>query len=184
MGWINAGGIGSKQFQCGHCGNLIATHVGYNNDSRKGTIYICLHCDRPTYFNEQGSPLPGVPFGAMVEHLPADVETLYAEARRCSSMAAYTAAVLLSRKLLMNIAVSLGAEPGKPFIVYVEYLAANGYVPPNGKGWVDHIRKKGNEATHEIVLMQQSDAEDLLKFGEMLMKFIYEFPNKIPKPAS
>lgn len=112
--------------------------------------------------------------------MPPDVESLYNEARRCSSIGAYTAAVLLSRKLLMNISVSLGAKDGEPFITYVEYLAANGYVPPNGKRWVDHIRKKGNEATHEIVLMQQSDAEDLLKFGEMLMTFIYEFPNKIP----
>jgi hypothetical protein len=80
----------------------------------------------------------------------------------------------------MNLAVNLGAKPGEPFIVYVEYLAANGYVPPNGKGWVDHIRKKGNEATHEIVLMQQKDSEELIAFAEMLLKFIYEFPSKIP----
>ncbi len=81
----------------------------------------------------------------------------------------------------MNIAVTQGAEAGKSFISYVEYLANHGYVPPNGKGWVDHIRKKGNEATHEIALMQQSDAEELISFAEMLLKFIYEFPAKIPK---
>jgi len=82
----------------------------------------------------------------------------------------------------MNLAVSLKAKTGEPFVFYVEYLAANGYVPPNGKGWVDHIRKKGNEATHEIVLMQQRDAEDLIGFTEMLLKFIYEFPAKVPAP--
>jgi len=69
---------------------------------------------------------------------------------------------------------------GKKFIEYVEYLANNGYVPPHGKGWVDHIRKKGNEATHEIVIMSQSDSEELISFMEMLLKFIYEFPSKIP----
>ena len=82
----------------------------------------------------------------------------------------------------MNIAVSLGAKPGEPFASYVEYLAAAGYVPPNGRGWVDHIRKKGNEATHEIVIMQQQDAQNLLLFSEMLLKFIYEFPKKVPSP--
>lgn len=82
----------------------------------------------------------------------------------------------------MNIGVAQGADAGKPFIFYVEYLAANGYVPPNGKGWVDHIRKKGNEATHEIVLMSDSDAKDLIAFAEMLLKFIYEFPSRIPAP--
>jgi hypothetical protein len=80
----------------------------------------------------------------------------------------------------MNIAVSQGAKPGGSFISYVEYLASNGYVPPNGKGWVDHIRKKGNEATHEIVLMTQDDAQELISFSEMLLKFIYEFPNRVP----
>jgi len=57
-------------------------------------------------------------------------------------------------------------------------------VPPGGHGWVDHIRKKGNEANHEIVLMSEDDAKDLISFAEMLMKFIYEFPAKIPTPPS
>jgi hypothetical protein len=55
------------------------------------------------------------------------------------------------------------------------------YVPPNGKQWVDHIRKKGNEATHEIALMSEADAKELLVFLEMLLRFIYELPNMIPK---
>ncbi len=79
----------------------------------------------------------------------------------------------------MNVAVKQGALEGKPFIEYVEYLSDKGYVPPNGKHWVDHIRKKGNEATHEIALMKKEDAEDLISFTEMLLKFIFEFPSKL-----
>lgn len=67
---------------------------------------------------------------------------------------------------------------------YVEYLATKGYVPPHGHGWVDHIRKKGNEANHDIVLMTEADARDLLGFAEMLLKFIYEVPARVPgQPA-
>jgi hypothetical protein len=80
----------------------------------------------------------------------------------------------------MNIGVAEGASLGLPFIDYVDYLATKGYVPPGGRGWVDHIRKKGNEATHEIRLMTASDAEELIVFAEMLLKFIYEFPSKVP----
>ena len=83
----------------------------------------------------------------------------------------------------MNIAVSQGAPEGKRFIEYIQYLADNGFVPPHGKGWVDHIRKKGNEATHEIVTMTLQDAEDLIAFTEMLLKFIYEFPSRVPTPT-
>jgi len=80
----------------------------------------------------------------------------------------------------MHIAVQKGAEEGKPFTAYVEHLAAKGYVPPDGTAWVDYIRKKGNEANHEIHLVYQQDAEILIGFVEMLLKLIYEFPSKIP----
>lgn len=83
----------------------------------------------------------------------------------------------------MNIAVNKGAEEGKKFIEYVEYLSEKGYVPPDGKGWVEHIRQKGNEATHEIKLMSKTDAEDLIVFSQMLLKFIYEFPSFVTPPA-
>lgn len=84
----------------------------------------------------------------------------------------------------MHVAVDQKAKPGMNFLDYVEYLASNGFVPPNGKGWVDHIRKKGNEANHEILLMSQEDAKDLVSFAEMLLKFVYEFPNRVPKPIA
>lgn len=82
--------------------------------------------------------------------------------------------------MLMNIAVHQGAEEGLKFIQYVDYLADKGFVPPNGKHWVDHIRKKGNEATHEIAIMSEQDAKDLISFIEMLLRFIYEFPSMVP----
>jgi hypothetical protein len=182
MAWTNAGGLPSISYTCGHCGNLVATGSGWPRSGNAERIYLCSHCDKPTYFNERGAPLPGVAFGGTVAHLPPDVELLYSEARRCTSAGAYTASVLLSRKLLMNIAVAQGAKAGESFISYVEFLANSGYVPPNGRGWVDHIRRKGNEATHEIVLMSDRDAQDLIAFSEMLLKFIYEFPSKVPGP--
>jgi hypothetical protein len=81
----------------------------------------------------------------------------------------------------MNVAVQKGAAEGLSFIKYVEFLADKGFVPPGGKDWVDHIRKRGNDATHEIALMTQADAEELVIFAEMLLKFIFEFPNRIPR---
>lgn len=85
------------------------------------------------------------------------------------------------RKMLMNIAVQQGAAEGLKFIEYVNFLADNGFIPPNGKHWVDHIRKKGNEATHEIALMTEQDARELISFIEMLLRFVFEFPSMIPK---
>jgi hypothetical protein len=142
-------------------------------------IYICP-CGGPTLFDKLSDlQIPSPAFGDTVADVPEEIGKLYEEARRCTSAYAYTSAVLACRKLLMHIAVQKGAPEGKRFVEYVEYLSTKGYVPPDGKGWVDHIRTKGNEATHEIVLMGNEDAQDLINFTEMLLKFIYEFPARV-----
>lgn len=173
----HANNINSKSFTCGHCGFLVASAVGFRSN-HSGIVYICPHCDNPTFF-DRTHQIAGVAPGNVVESLPSDIQSLYNEARNCVASGANTAAALVCRKLLAHLAVSQGAAPGKNFLDYVQYLAANGFVPPNGKGWVDHIRKKGNEATHEIIEMTTEDAKDLVSFLEMLLKFIYEFPNRI-----
>ncbi len=76
----------------------------------------------------------------------------------------------------MHVAVSKGAKENKNFVDYVEFLSTKGYVPPDAKGWVDHIRTKGNEANHEIMIMSEEEAKDLISFAEMLLKLVYEFP--------
>lgn len=186
--WHSVEGVSARRYQCGHCGAGVAADKGWffvhgskGNDFAR--IYICPLCSKPSYFEEK-EQMPGVRFGETVEYLPGDVDKLYEQARSCSAAGAYTPAVLACRKLLMHIAVERGATPGRNFVEYVEHLAASGYVPPDGKGWVDYIRKKGNEANHEIALMTRDDAERLLTFAGMLMKFIYEFPKKIPAPPA
>jgi len=151
---------------------------GYQSD--QGGIYIvaCGGCNRPTFF-ERGKQTPRPRLGSDVAHLPEMLATLYLEARDCTQVGAFTACVLVCRKILMHVAVEQGAKPNQSFFEYVQYLADKNYVPPNGKGWVDHIRLKGNEATHEIVLMDETQAKELLSFTEMLLKFVYEFPARL-----
>lgn len=186
--WLDVQTIGSRQYFCGYCDSQVGSSQGLIFRVRGNTnatpdiaVHFCPFCNQPTYFRRD-EQIPGIAFGNSVQHLPVDVKSLYDETRQCTSAGAHTAAVLACRKILMHIAVDQKAKPGLNFLDYVEYLANNGFVPPNGKGWVDHIRKKGNEANHEIVLMTQDDAKDLVSFVEMLLKFIYEFPNRVPKP--
>ena len=179
MAWQRLEQLQSNQFRCGYCGYSVANDRGYFNNAG-GRIYICPNCESPSYFDDWDKQTPGVQFGNEVAHLPQGLEQLYREARSCCAAAAYTAAVLSCRKILMNIAVEQGAAEGLSFIAYVDHLANAGFIPPNGRGWVDHIRRRGNEATHEIALMSKSDAEDLVAFVEMLLKFVFEFPARVP----
>lgn len=182
-GWNNTAKIESLSFECGFCNNKVASEIGFFNNNRidglTARIRICPHCSKPTFFLGSNK-LPDISPGNDVKSVPEEVHALYQEARNCISISAYTASVLISRKLLMNISVSQGAKENLRFIEYVDFLAENGFVPPNGRGWVDHIRKKGNEATHEISLMDRDDATELVTFSEMLLKFIFEFPASVP----
>jgi hypothetical protein len=188
--WREPETLKARTYACGFCGDKVSSEKGYrivdaHNAGNYGGTYICPSCLGGTFFPPHvDSQIPGSSFGNPVAHVPDALATLYQEARSCTANANYTASVLVCRKILMNIAVEQKAAEGLKFIEYVDYLSAQGFVPPNGKQWVDHIRKKGNEANHEITLMNAQDAKELIIFIEMLLKFIYEFPNLIPKPVS
>jgi len=188
--WRGASELSAFSYVCGHCGNPLSSNVGYtkasNHDgsgSTIGNIYICHHCQKPTHF-ENGVQIPGARPGEDVKGVnDSGVEALYKEAGDAYSQNAFTATVLSCRKLLMHIAVSKGAAAGKSFIEYVEFLSSENYVPRDAKGWVDQIRETGNEANHEIVIMTEEQAKDILSFVTMLMKLVYEFPSKVPTRA-
>ena len=186
INWYLVQSIRARTFTCGYCEDKVSSDRGYRIGSQpdgsgeqKGGVYICPSCKGPTFITPNFEQYPGVTFGNRVKNVPNEVDILYEEARRCVASNCYTAAVMLCRKVLMNISVAQGAVAGLKFIEYVEYLSSMGYIPPNGKQWVDYIRKKGNEANHEITIMNADDAQKLIIFIEMLLKFIYEFPNMI-----
>ncbi len=181
--WSGIQQVQNHRWVCGYCSHKVSSDRGYKigvhqdgSGPQVGGIYICPSCHGPSFAAPDKSFHPSAPLGSPIAHLPPNVDALYDEARRCSSQRCFTAAVLLCRKLLMNTAVAQGAATDKSFIEYIEYLADKGYVPPNGKVWVDRIRAKGNEATHEIAQMSEDDATKILGFTEMLLKFVYEFP--------
>ena len=89
-----------------------------------------------------------------------------------------TAAAMASRKILMNVAVAHGATENENFAFYVSWLVENGLVTTQMRDWVDEIRELGNDANHEIELMSPEAAADLLSFAEMLLRVVYEYPER------
>lgn len=185
MNWYDLKALEGRSYTCGYCGRGVGPNTGFwaRPEGSGHFIYICSFCRRPTYFEPDGTQYPGVAYGTEVEHLPEAVRRLYDEARNAMSVNAFTAAVMTCRKVLMNVAVTEGAKPGKSFADYVKWLADEGYVPAKGRTWVDRIREKGNEANHEIPDIDRTDAEDILSFTEMLLKVNYEMPARAAPAA-
>lgn len=189
--WKDAYDIMERDYVCGYCGSHTSSVVGlgltekyktsgyssvYYQQNKKNGIYICTHCQLPSFFWNDVQ-IPGNKFGNEVSGISDNLAQLYNEARNCFSVNAYTGVVLLCRKLLMNISIELGAEPNKRFIEYVNYLDDNNYITARSRGWVDKIRKVGNEATHEAEIKSKEDATNLIKFCEMIMKTNFEYPS-------
>ncbi len=186
--WSGIGEVVRKSFVCGYCGHTVGQDRGYSAKASTGhvaQIYPCPNCTMPTFFAHGGDQTPSVRLGRDVTGIDnKEVQTLYNEARDCTSVGAYTGAILLCRKILMNIAVQHKAVEGKTFVYYIDFLNDKGYVPPNGKIWIDEIRKKGNEATHETPSPKKEDADQILNFVEMLLRFVYEFPSMVQSKSS
>lgn len=188
--WDKPDSIATANYACGYCSHRVASDRGWKlfseSDGRQsGGAYVCPECRCPTFIFPEGSgQYPDVAYGSPVPNVPNELHRLYEEARSCTASGCYTSAVLTLRKMLMNIAAAKGADEGLQFIAYVNFLETNHYTPPNSREWVDHIRKKGNEATHEIALMTADDARELVTFVEMLLRFNFEFPSKFKAPAA
>jgi Domain of unknown function (DUF4145) len=189
--WQNVGNLPPRNFTCGYadCGRDVSSEKGWihsvPNQGLDGVIHTCPVCKRPTFFDLQlNTQLPGVSMGNDVQNLPAEIQPIWSEIRNSTSQGSFTSAVLLGRKLLMHIAVDAGAKSGLAFTDYVDFLVDNHYAPPRSKDWIDKIRFHGNEANHEIVVKKKEDAEEIMVFLEMLLKFIYEFPARAGVQAS
>lgn len=186
--WAHFQPVDPRRYRCGHCDANVGSERGIQtntnlNGQQAGQVVLCMVCNRPSVFVVEGDTTVQAPApapGESVAHVPDDVDKLYREARKASGAGAHTAAVLALRKLLMHVAVDLGAPPGKSFFSYVEYLAESTYIPANARGWVDHVRVRGNEANHEIVVMGSDDAEGMITLAGMLLKIAYEFPRRVP----
>jgi hypothetical protein len=112
--------------------------------------------------------------GANLLGLPEDVGRAYGEARSTASVNAWTATEMMCRKILMHVAVDKGAKDGQTFAGYLTYLQEKGFVSPVMSGWVDLIRKHGNEAVHELPEVTEDRGRSTLMFTEQLLRTTYE----------
>lgn len=167
-------------YTCGHCGREVSGFVvAYAATHENGSDFQirwlqCPLCRRGSVYDATVGVLPGVAFGPSIEGLPDDVKAAYAEARRCLSVQANTAAEGMCRKILMHVAVDKGAMEGNSFASYIDFLEAQGYVTPPMRGWVKLIKDHGNEAQHLIAAPDRKRAEGTLIFTAQLLRTVYE----------
>ena len=182
----------AQEYTCPYCNKIVAGKV-HHNISYEGnfpgvgntteivySIVECPFCHKPTIYKKSDKTTsPSGKSLLPVNHVPEDINRVYEEVRAAIAAECYTSAVMLARTALMYIAVQEGAEPGKNFVSYIDFLESNHYIPPKSREWVDKIRTMGNETVHQLKHWNKEDAELIGKLLMHLLRIIYELPNSI-----
>jgi len=126
---------------------------------------------------KDGSIFPTSPAGNAVADLPTEVASAWREARTAHAVAAYTAAELMCRKILMHVAADkTGSKEGEPFTVYIDDLDKAGYIATGLKPVVDQVRQRGAAATHKLRPSTEDESRVTLGVTEYLLEGIYQLP--------
>jgi hypothetical protein len=134
----------------------------------------CPLCQDGSVVASNGVLYPSAPAGGPVPNLPDDVDHAWREARTAHAVAAYTAAEIMCRKILMHIAVDVaGSQPGKKFVQYVADLDAAGYISTGLQPIVDQVRQRGNVANHELPASEEQESETTIRVTEHLLRGVY-----------
>lgn len=164
--------------RCPSCGGEQMAVVGFQSGGH--TCWMrCLNCHFGMVRNGQRVSPPVLPLTAPQGVKGRELE-VWEEARQCLSVGAFTAAVMLCRKLLLHVAVSHGLPPSDDtgrspnFDLAVKHLLSEGVITNRMHPWVDRIREIGNGANHELGAITSTQAEDVGKFTEQLLRLAYE----------
>lgn len=176
--------ISAKTITCPYCG--VRVRASSNTrivDTATGVIkyqiHKCPECFMPVIIGLDGKIIPQsqlLPYED-VRFLPTNVEKLYNECRKCYLNECYHSVIMVSRTLLMYVAVDKGDVAGKSFLAYINYLESNGYIGSQNKAWVDKIREIANKYVHEMDMATKEDAHKVILFVKQLLGNLYEMPH-------
>lgn len=144
----------------------------------------CVACFRGVVTNDGVVSPESKPFD-VPKALPDADRAAWNEVRSCLAAGANTAAVMMSRKLLFHVAVAHGLpeknENGRAptFVQALDSLENAGVFTKTMRPWINRIKDVGNEASHELVAITESEAMDVARFTQQLLQLAYELPAMI-----
>lgn len=176
--------ISTKTITCPYCNVRVQAIsstriVDVSTGAIKYGIHKCPECFMPVIIGLDGKIIPQsqlLPYED-VPFLPANIEKLYNECRKCFLNDCYHSVIMVSRTLLMYIAVDKGDRAGKSFAAYIDFLEVNGYIGSQNKAWVDKIREIGNKYVHALDMATKEDAHKVIVFIKQLLGNLYEMPH-------
>jgi hypothetical protein len=138
----------------------------------------CPVCDDGILQTRDGAIWPPGSTVGPIANLPTDVAHAWKEAQLAHAVAAYTAAEMMCRKILMHLAVDVAdGKPGGTFMSFIEALDEAGYIGTGLKPAIAKVKNRGNTANHELPASTQQESLSTLRITEHLLRSVYEIPD-------
>lgn len=189
---------------CGNCGRDVGAEVVWSTlhtsqqslqqlanqggafGPNEALLMVCPVCHDACVRSRNGGLVnpPALP-SRDIANLPPEVAIAWKEARKAFAGGAFTASEMMSRKILMHLAVDkTSILAGESFSDYVDALEKAGYITTGLKPVVDQVRKRGNAANHELPASSNAEALMTLTIAEHLLEAMYELPGLVPSPPT
>jgi len=166
---------------CPHCG--VHSTITLRAANGAHYIYCCDHCEKlflliagkDSFIDQYPKRTPKLDAA-----IPLDVASDYIEVIKCFDVSAFKASVVMCRRALQTSVIEKGASNGR-LIDQIDELCRNGIITEDIKIWSHEIRLTGNLGAHPDGLEDVSpeDAEDLIKFVEEYLNYVYIMPAKV-----
>lgn len=109
---------------------------------------------------------------------PTEIQRAYREAVDCYKAHAYTATVIMCRKIIDGLCTLQGAKE-RTLDQSLKKLRDNGVIDARLYDWATALRLSGNEAAHDLaVTFDHVDASDLMDLTSAILEYIYSFTQK------
>lgn len=145
-------------------------------------IAFCPQCEAVFLHVRAESEPSEIPYEAMlyptlgrreIAGLPESVRRTYASAQSCFETGNYEPCVLMCRKCLEALCVSLGVEGG-PLASRLRRLKDSKRIEERLYEWAEGLRLVGNDAAHDMhTCISKQDALDSLDFVEAILLYAF-----------
>ncbi len=170
-----------QSLTCPYCGvySTISARAGADGHY----IYECDQCDKLFLLViNKGEIVDQYPkrIPKYDQAIPSDVASDYVEAIKCFDVAAFKASVIMCRRALQTSVIGKGASNGR-LVDQIDELCKKGIITEDIKNWAHEIRLTGNIGAHPDGLedVTPQDAEDLIRFTEEYLNYVYIMPAKV-----
>jgi hypothetical protein len=120
--------------------------------------------------------------------IPQPVAEAYKESIVCYNVGAWKGSAILCRRALQASIVDKGADVKKRLRDQIHELATRQIITQDISNWAHTIRLLGNDGAHpynkgSLTNVTKSDLDEMLRFMESYLKYVYEMPYEVAKKS-